>query len=116
MGRSGVVFRYGSLYRAEVDRGAQSGMRLARIMRPMAPTRSMTVHARGLEDLIAAGVHGDGEAGAVRVDVGSGVGGVRHDGAQQLVSDQQSVDLGTTPAGVRARSTRPPRIVDVICR
>src|SRR6266508_4624421 len=50
-------------------------------------------HAGGLDDLVAGGVQGDGEAAAVGWGVGPGEGGVGDGGAQGLVGDQEGVDL-----------------------
>jgi hypothetical protein len=50
-------------------------------------------HVRGLDELVAGGLVGDGEAGPVRIDIGLGAGRVGHGGAQQAVDHQQGVDL-----------------------
>jgi hypothetical protein len=47
--------------------------------------------AGGLDDLVAGGVQGDGEAGPVRVGARDGRGGVGECGAQGLVGDEQGV-------------------------
>src|SRR5437763_11870695 len=52
--------------------------------------------AGGLDELVAGGVQGEGEAGPVGVGAGLG-GGVGHGGAQDLVGDQQGVDLLVHP-------------------
>ena len=78
------------------------GMRLARTSRPIVPARSATgpaSDAGGEDDLVAGGVQGDGEAGAVGVGAGDGAGGVGDGGAQHLVGDQQGVDLLVDAAG-----------------
>ena len=69
-----------------------------------------------LDELVAGGVPGDGEAGPVGVGAGAGAGGVGHGGAQELVGDQESVDSLGEAGGVRARRTRPPRMVDLSSR
>jgi hypothetical protein len=53
----------------------------------------------GEDDLVAGGVQGDGEAGAVGVGAGDGAGGVGDGGAQGLVGNQQGVDLLLDPVG-----------------
>ena len=53
--------------------------------------------ACGEDDLVAGGVQGDGEAGAV--GVGAGDGRVGDGGAQCLVGNQQGVDLLLDPVG-----------------
>jgi hypothetical protein len=73
-------------------------------------------HARGEDDLVAGGVQGDGEAGPVGVGAGDGRGGVGDGGAQCLVGDQQGADFLLDAVGVRARRTRPPRMVDMSSR
>src|SRR5262249_4215262 len=47
----------------------------------------------GLDELVAGGLVGDGEAGPVGVGVGLGADGVGDGGAQKLVDHQQGVDL-----------------------
>jgi hypothetical protein len=73
-------------------------------------------HPGGLDELVAGGVEGDGEAGPVGVDAGLGAGGIGHGEAQELVADQQGMDLLVDAGGVRARSTRPPRMLDFSSR
>ena len=79
-----------------LTRSRRPGMRLARTRRPIVPARSMAGpggDAGGEDDLVAGGVEGDGEAGAVGVGAGDGGGGVGDRGAQRLVGDQQGLDL-----------------------
>jgi hypothetical protein len=73
-------------------------------------------HPGGLDELVAGGVQGDGEAGPVGVDAGLGAGGIGHGQPQELVADQQGMDAWSMPAGVRARRTRPPRMGDFSSR
>src|SRR5262249_1435980 len=49
--------------------------------------------AGGLDDLVAGGVQGDGEAGPVRVGAGGGEGGGGDGDPDCLVDDQEGVDL-----------------------
>src|SRR3954454_7952554 len=42
----------------------------------------------GVDELVAGGVQGGGEAGPVGVEAGPAVGGVDHGGAQELVDDE----------------------------
>src|SRR5512142_3164454 len=60
----------------------------------------------GLDDLVAGGLPGDGEAAPVRVGAGTGGGGVGDGGAQELVGDQRGVDLLLDPGrGAGAQDT-----------
>jgi hypothetical protein len=61
------------------------------------------------DHLVAGGVQGDGEAGAIGVGSWGCARGVGDGGAEGLVGDQQGVDFLLDAVGVRAPSTRPPR-------
>ena len=52
----------------------------------------------GVDELVAGGVQGDGEAAPVGIDVGLGEGGVEDRCAERLVGDEQGVDLLLDPA------------------
>ena len=94
-------------------------MRLARTWRPMVPTRSMAVSAMtsaawmtrsraALRAMVKLARSGSMPARVAR--------GVGHGGAQDLVGHQQGVDLLLDAGGVRARRTRPPRMLDFSSR
>ncbi len=86
------------------------GIRLARTCQADCPGQvsgRAGQDAGGEDDLVAGGVQGDGEAGAVGVGAGDGAGGVGDGGAQYLVGDQQGVDLLVDAAGGAATASSP---------
>jgi hypothetical protein len=116
---AGVVLGYGALHDAgagaEPPLGHQAGQGGPADF-PGQVGDDAGLDAGGQDDLVAGGVQGDGKAGPVGVGARDGAGGVGDGGTQRLVGDQQGPDLLPVPPGVRARRTRPPRIVDFSSR
>ena len=98
---SGVVPGHGALDDAGADAQPPAGHQAGQDSPPLSrPGRQLAGEDAGGEDnLVAGGVQGDGEAGAVGVGARDGAGGVGDGGAQHLVGDQQGAGLLVDAAG-----------------
>jgi hypothetical protein len=79
-----------------LTRSRRAASRLPRTRRPIPAGQvddSAGDDAGGLDEQVAGGVQGDGEAGAVRVDAAFGLNRVSDGDPQDLVAGQQGVDL-----------------------
>src|SRR5437773_3137269 len=101
-GAAGVVFGDGAFDGARADAQPPAGHRVGQ--QAAADVAGQVDggaggDAGGLDELVAGGVQGEGEAGPVGVGAGLGGGGVGHGGAQDLVGDQQGAGLLVHAAG-----------------